>query len=306
MTTTATDPPESFGTDTVSATDTAPPPVDDARLHWRRGDLECRIGLTGAPNTSVATAVWLVVAVALTIAFYLVLTVLPESRGVAMFTQRGPVPYVVVTLTAWALLMLAVKLHKIAHQARALRFGDIVPADPDFVLSPGTVARVMERLKARCVDPVNFILFRRVEFALSNLRNIGRISDVDEVLNSRADADADAAESSYTLLRGLVWAIPVLGFIGTVQGLSASLGAFGAVIQDTADFEQLKPALREVTGGLATAFDTTLVALVAALGVQMLLTVVRKREEDLLDACGDYCRKHVVGRLRLSPFEAGA
>ncbi len=275
------------------------------RLHWRSRDLEFRLGLPGGKNTSVASGVWLVAAMAVTVAFYLVLSALPDSWWVDLFTQRGPVPYAIVVFTVWSLLMLLVKLHKVRHQAESLGELDIVPSDPDFVLSPGTVSRVMDRLHARCVDPGHFILFRRLEFALSNLRNIGRVSDVDEVLNSSADADADAAESSYTLLRGLVWAIPVLGFIGTVQGLSASLGSFGAVFQDASTFEQLKPALQEVTAGLATAFDTTLLGLLAALGVQMLLTAVRKREDDLLDAFSDYCRKHVVSRLRLSPFEAG-
>ena len=35
-----------------------------------------------------------------------------------------------------------------------------------------------------------------------------------------------------------------------------------------------------------------------------LRTMVRKGEEELLDACKEYCQRHVVGRLRLMPFEA--
>lgn len=266
-------------------------------------DLESRLGLDAAPRTSYRSGVWLLVAAVLTALFFAVLEFLPETRWVELFTRRGAVPYVVMLLASWSVLCLLVKLQKIGVQRRALLVVDIAPNEPDFVLSPGTAGRVLERLAHRCADPSRFLLFDRLSFAVSNLRNMGRVGDVDDALNARADADADAAESSYTLLRGLVWAIPVLGFIGTVQGLSLSLGAFGDVIQESADFDQLKPALREVTGGLATAFDTTLLALVAALVVQMLLTVIRRREEELLDDCQAYCLKHVVGRLRLNPFD---
>jgi hypothetical protein len=75
------------------------------------------------------------------------------------------------------------------------------------------------------------------------------------------------------------------------------------VLGESTDFSKLKPALQEVTGGLAVAFETTLVALVAAVIIQLLLTFVRKAEEELLDACKEYCQRYIVGRIRLVPFE---
>ena len=69
--------------------------------------------------------------------------------------------------------------------------------------------------------------------------------------------------SSYILLNGLVWATPVLGFIGTVLGLSAAIGEFTQTLGvDSTDLAAIKLSLTGVTGGLATAFETTLVALV--------------------------------------------
>ena len=55
-----------------------------------------------------------------------------------------------------------------------------------------------------------------------------------------------------------------------------------------------------MTGGLATAFETTLLALIAALLVQMAMTFQKKREEEFLDECTDYCQREVLGRLRLA------
>ena len=115
--------------------------------------------------------------------------------------------------------------------------------------------------------------------------------------------DEDVMESSYSLIKGLIWAIPVLGFIGTVEGLSKALGKFGGVLEGAKEISKLTASLSEVTGGLNVAFQTTFIALVAALVIQLILTIVRKGEEELLDDCREYCQRYIVGKLRLTPFD---
>jgi biopolymer transport protein ExbB/TolQ len=200
-------------------------------------------------------------------------------------------------------MILLIKALKLRVQRRALGFTDLVPAEADFVLSAATAEDVLATLRENCDDPTRFILFNRIDLALSNLKNMGNIADVDEVFQSQADNDEGAMESSYSLLRGLIWAMPVLGFIGTVIGLSDAIGNFSGVLSETADPAGLADELRKVTDGLATAFDTTLVALVAALAIQLLMTVVHKSEEELLDDCKEYCQRRVVGKMRLTPFD---
>ena len=95
-----------------------------------------------------------------------------------------------------------------------------------------------------------------------------------------------------------VWAIPVLGFIGTVIGLSTAVGGFGTVVAQGADIEQLKSSLGGVTGGLAVAFETTLIALVAALFVQLVMTFVQNKEELFLDDCADYCHRNLIAKMK--------
>jgi len=179
-----------------------------------------------------------------------------------------------------------------------------VPQDPDFVLSSTTADQVMQRVFAAVDDPKHFTLFNRITIALSNLRNLGRVADVDDILRSQAAQDESSLETSYALVQGFVWAIPVLGFIGTVLGLSAAISAFTGVLGSASDMSAISGALRLVTAGLSTAFETTLVALVAALTIQLVLTVLKKADEEFLDECSEYCLRHVVGRLRLLPFEA--
>ena len=273
------------------------------RLSWHRQDVEQRFGFSGGRFTRSNGFFTFGLAVVLTVGAYAAMLPFRDRYTVQMFTERGAVQYVTVLFSIWAVVILLIKTSKIRLQRRALA-AELVPAEVDFVLSKATAGGVLERLHHVCADPQKFVLFNRIEMALANLKNMGRISDLDGVLQSQAGNDEDVMESSYSLIKGLVWAIPVLGFIGTVQGLSQAVGQFGSVLTDSAEVSALKPALQGVTAGLAVAFETTYVALVAALAIQLALTMIRKNEEEFLDECKEYCHRKLVGRLRIAPFDA--
>ena len=67
----------------------------------------------------------------------------------------------------------------------------------------------------------------------------------------------------------------------------------------SSEVDELREGLQEVTLGLAVAFETTLQALVAALAIHLLLTLVQRNEERLLNDCREYCQRNIVGRLRI-------
>jgi biopolymer transport protein ExbB/TolQ len=205
-------------------------------------------------------------------------------------------------LSFWSLAILFIKWRKLAFQRRALDC-QVTPDKHDFVLSPNTVDQVLQKILVTVDDPRQFVLFNRMVLALSNLRNLGQVSDVDDILQSQAEQDEASMETSYLMLTGFVWAIPVLGFIGTVLGLSEAIGAFSGVLGSTNEMSEISVALKGVTAGLSTAFETTLVALVAALFIQLALTWLKKAEQEFLDDCSEYCSRKLVSRLRLLPFE---
>jgi len=280
--------------------------IEEPQLSWDRSDIERRLGLPAGPFTSPGAVLTLFGAAVCTVAFYAVLSRIPESAFTRMFTQRGVVPYVIVFFSAWSLAILLVKLAKLRAQRRALSIDLLPEEDPGFVLTAASAQAVLERLYRAVDNPQRFLLTKRIYNALANLKNIGRAGDVDEILRTQAENDEAVVDSSYTVVRGLIWAIPVLGFIGTVQGLSAALGAFWGVVSQAEDVAAMRGALQNVTAGLSTAFETTLVGLVAALGIHLVMIFVRRREEQFLDACKDYCQRYVVGRLRLSMDDADA
>lgn len=273
-------------------------------LSWAAEDPEQRLAFRGGRFTRVNTWCSLLIAVVLTTAFYMLLVPMKGTYFATTFLQRGLVPYFIVGFFFWSLAILGLKFLKFRLQQRTLAIM-VVPDDPQFVLSPATVDDVTQRIYRAVDDPKQFLLFNRIMIALMNLRNLGRVADVDEILQTQSDHDASATETSYSLLQGFVWAIPVLGFIGTVQGLSAAIGGFGAVLSSSTEMSQVKDALKDVTGGLSTAFETTMQGLVAALLIQLLITALKKSEEEFLDSCSEYCVRQIVGRLRLMPFEKG-
>lgn len=271
-------------------------------LSWFRQDPEQRLGFRGGRFTKVNPALPLLSAIVLSAAFYAGVMVAGLGWFSDMFIRRGPTQYATVFFTAWALSILAVKWRKLRFQRRALEHS-VVPETADFVLAPTTVDQVIQRIYRTVDDPRQFTLFNRITVALANLQNLGRVTDVDDILRSQAEQDEAVVDSSYTLVEGFVWAIPVLGFIGTVLGLSQAIGEFSTVLSTGKDVSAIAEGLRGVTAGLATAFETTLVALVAALCIQLLMVSLRRNESEFLEGCAEYCTRHIVGRLRLLPYE---
>lgn len=272
-------------------------------LDWRRNDIEQRIGFRGGKYTDVNNWMTLGAAILLTTLFYGALAgfgqAVRHSYFGQLFLDRGPTPYVMVFLSFWSLVILAVKWRKLRFQQQALAL-ETVPHSHDFSLAPATARDVLDLIYGLVDDPKHFVLFNRIERALLNLHNIGKISDVSEMLRAQAENDEDQMESSYALVRGFIWGIPILGFIGTVMGLSQAIDKFGAVLSADDAMGALKSTLQRVTAGLSVAFDTTFVALVAALSIQLILTALKKQEETFLDDCKDYCHRHIISKLRLS------
>ena len=272
-------------------------------LSWFRQDPEQRLGFRGGRFTKVNPALPLLSAVLLSAAFYGGLMLAGQGWFTDMFLHRGPTQYATVFFTAWASSILGVKWRKLRFQRRSLEH-IVVPEAADFVLAPTTVDEVIQRIYQTVDEPRQFTLFNRITVALANLRNLGRVADVDDILRSQAEQDEAVVDSSYALVEGFVWAIPVLGFIGTVLGLSQAIGEFSSVLSAGKDVTAIAEGLRGVTAGLATAFETTLVALVAALCIQLAMVALRRNEAEFLEACAEYCTRHIVGRLRLLPYES--
>lgn len=276
----------------------------EVSLDWSRSDIERRLGFKGGRFTNPSKFLSFITALLLSAAFYaLVILTLQRwpstGRFASMFLERGPCPYATIFLFFWAVSLLFFKWRKLALQKRALSLS-VMPLEPDFELTPATARSVRERMCMMVDNPHHFTLLNRIDLALANLHNIGHAADVAAILKVQAENDEAQIASSYGLVQGFMWGIPVLGFIGTVLGLSESIGAFAGVIDAGGDMGVIRDSLKSVTGGLSTAFDTTLIALVCAMAIQMTVSFLQSSESAFLDDCNDVCHKHVAGKLRLA------
>lgn len=277
-----------------------PRPLSASRL-----DPERRMGVTPGPGTSVNSGFAGIIAMLITIALFAAVHFTPPSYFRSMLVDRGPTQFAAVFLGIWSAVILILKNSKLKIQRLALS-QPVIPENYDFVLSTRTADQVIRNIHAIAEDPSRFIVFNRILVALSNLKNLGRVGDVDEILRSLADRDESAHQTSFVTLGGFLWAIPVLGFIGTVLGLASAIGNFSSLLDQQSDVSAIVGSLKEVTGGLSTAFETTLLALVIALVVQLWMTAQKKAEEVFLDDSQEYCLKQIVSRIRILPYEQTA
>ena len=276
-------------------------------LSWMDEDFENRLGWFKAGRyTSPNKLLGLTFAAGLTAAFFaLIVYVFSNTPWLQRFSLAFIRPRNLYTtipavlLFFWAMTLLFIKRRKVEFQARALDLA-AVSQQPDFVLTEASAKAVLERIHGLVDHPRHFILLNRIERALSNLRNLGAVSEVSTILKDQAEIDENQIASSYTFVNGLVWSIPVLGFIGTVGGLSAGIANFAKTLQASGDLEAIKRGLEGVTSGLATGFETTLVALVCALLIQLYLHYLQQQEMEFMDQCNDYCQSYVLSKLRLT------
>ena len=108
-------------------------------------------------------------------------------------------------------------------------------------------------------------------------------ADVDEAFGI---TEREYMRGSFALPRFMVWAIPILGFIGTVWGISNGIAHFSDAMTATNSVTDVSSMLKDnlplVTNSLATAFDTTLLALLLSVPLMMTMIALEKREEAYL------------------------
>ena len=168
------------------------------------------------------------------------------------FTHH-PVEYGEATLFAVGLAALVLRMIEVAAQRVALpRFRGlgVPPADRDVAESCQALSKQLDRLPAQQRE---HYYPQRLCSGLRYLEWRGSSDGLSDELKFLADADASRAHSRYALFRVIVWAIPILGFLGTVIGITLALNAI--------DPKNPDESMLKVITGLGLKFDTTAVAL---------------------------------------------
>jgi flagellar motor component MotA len=111
--------------------------------------------------------------------------------------------------------------------------------------------------------------------------------DRDLIRKCIVDLQRSVDENQYLLINFLAWAIPTLGFIGTILGIIGAMTNAANIVQASDPGEQAV-AIRTVGTYLGSAFYTTLIGLIWSFIARLLITSVRKREAELFELLEDH------------------
>jgi hypothetical protein len=202
------------------------------------------------------------------------------------------VEYVEVTLFCVGLAALMLRGFELVGQRRQLATPMLEPV-PVGGEDPAAAPEL-----AAAIPPGNDYLPRRLREALDIVVRTGSADGLEDHLKYLADVDAARAAQGYGLVRFIVWAIPIMGFLGTVIGITVAI----ATLSPT-ELENISG----VVAGLGTAFDTTATALALSMVLMFLQFVLDRFEQKLLGQVDEAAWAALAGRFQsVGEHEAAA
>ena len=211
-----------------------------------------------------------------------------------LFIERTWVNYMETWFFFWALAILYLKMQKLRHQKTAMIL-DVLPADISQEVNSQNVGTFIDNLYALPGRLRDSLMVNRIRKALELFETRQNNGEVANMMSSQSDIDSARIGGSYSLVKVFLWAIPILGFIGTVLGLSQAIGSID--LKNTEDIAKIMASISNVTSGLGTAFDTTLLGLVLAMFLNFPMNALSKAEDDNLNNIDAFCNDVLLPRL---------
>jgi len=191
-------------------------------------------------------------------------------------------------LMLWAFAIMGYKATT-ALSERSLLQRELIPIRDGVRILPEDSREYARTIQA-LPDRMRSMLLPRV--LLSSLERFGstrNVQDVSSVANTLCESESERLESELSMIRYIAWAIPSVGFIGTVRGIGDALGqAHRAVDGDIAG----------VTESLGTAFNSTFIALLISIVVMFLVHQLQLLQERLVFDTQTYIDHHLIRHMQ--------
>lgn len=148
------------------------------------------------------------------------------------------------------------------------------------------IERLDKQIPKDCLSSPLVRILRSSLWRYGATRNVQNLSDA---IESNLEALAVRQDSENTMIRYLIWAIPSIGFIGTVRGIGQALSqADKALAGDIAG----------MTDSLGVAFNSTLVALLISIFLMFLFHQLQRLQDSQILDTQEYCEKYLLSRIR--------
>ena len=175
-------------------------------------------------------------------------------------------------LMFWALAIMGYKTRNILRE-RDLLDTDLVPIAEGMRILPEDTREFARQVQALPDDNQSMLLPRALMNALRRFNSTRNIQDVSSTTNIVFESEADRLESELSMIRYISWAIPSIGFIGTVRGIGEALAQADKAVQGD---------IAGVTQSLGVAFNSTFIALLISIFLMFLVYQLQLLQERLV------------------------
>jgi biopolymer transport protein ExbB/TolQ len=239
-------------------------------------------------NTKLMFLVKLVPAVAsisisISIYYYLIPAILVDSFFYRLFYPDGSVdstflvPMIILIFFIWTItemFLISMNIHKQNQQL----VNNQVLLDSDFMDT-----ECIANLEQKWNGPKHSSFFKTIKSLADAVQNATSHQSLYDLFRYQTELVSEKHSSRYTFSKIAIWAMPILGFIGTVIGISLAVGNFsGFLVQDIENIDVVKTELSKITTGLSFAFDTTLFGLGSSLLAMLMMTFTQNYENKFL------------------------
>ena len=228
-------------------------------------------------------------------------TAVLEDRAIQINSNPDYVPersaYVVVRdfeqescfmLMIWAMSLMGYKALQTVREKRILLL-DLIPLSQGTSILPEDAREFSRPIQALPDVQQSYLLPRALLTALHRFRSTRNIQDVSDSVRAVCESESERLDSELSMIRYIAWAIPSIGFLGTVRGISQALGQAHKAVQGD---------IAGVTESLGVAFNSTFVALLISIVIMFLVHQLQLAQERLALDAEEYCDIRLVRHLQ--------
>ena len=265
---------------------------------------ELSIRFSSARHQGIQLLAGFCASVGMTYLIYLITGFYPDSLVYRILYPNGYqiiLPVIILFMTFWPFTAVLLKLVflirdtgnlpvKLSEPLRMFLLGKIQNTDR---------SRKLESTLMGWMPPVLFSRIRILSDAAGRQEDIERVDRRLEMEDSLEDAEIDR---KYGVFHLFIWALPVLGFLGTVIGITLAVGDFSSFLGGNIDdIDLIKSELGNVTNGLSFAFGTTILGLAGALLVMLFTSIAQNLEDSLSNRVRRFTLEHLTGIVMKRP-----
>lgn len=191
-------------------------------------------------------------------------------------------------LMLWALSILGYK-GMAAWRQQKLLGQDLLQIPGGMPIGLEDTRELVDRLQQLPGEEQGYLLPRVLRTAIERFSATGNVQSVSTAARDVCGSEGERLESELSIIRYIAWAIPSVGFIGTVRGIGNALGQAHRAVEGD---------ITGVTENLGVAFNSTFIALVISIVLMFFIHQLQLLQERLVLDTERYVDHWFIRKLR--------